>query len=82
MTTKQPRIHMLNPGSMPSWTPRQREIMLRTPLRFIGRNNSGGYRSNMGSMCDNFRVYGVQANPMKAGTTAGEGVIVSRRFKK
>jgi hypothetical protein len=78
---KTPRVHQVNPGSMPSWTPRQREIMLHTPTRFIAPNNRGAVRSNMGSMCDTFKVYGVNANPFKSGTTSGDGVIVSRRFK-
>lgn len=80
MSTK-PRTHLLPTGSMPQWTARQREIMLHTPMRFIGRNTSSGFRSNMGQMCDTFKVFGVNANPFKTGTTGGEGVIVSRKIR-
>lgn len=75
------RTHLVNAGTMPASIPKKREPMLSTPTRHVAPNNRGSVRSNMGRMCDNFALFGVNANPFRSGTTSGEGVIISRRYK-
>ena len=55
-----------------------KNVALYTPKRsgVINRHSS---KNPMHRVCETFKVYGVNANPFKAGTTAGHGDIVSRR---
>lgn len=54
-------------------------VPLRLPAKFLGRSPSKG--GAMSKLCDDLRVYGCNVNPTKAGTTGGEGQIISRKPK-
>jgi len=75
------RVHIVHNGQMSKLhtvVKTDRPIPLYTPKR-SGVMSRSSNRNPMHNVCETFRVYGVNANPMKAGTTAGSGVVVSRR---
>lgn len=74
------RVHLVNPGTVSKHhtsTVTPKPVMLRTPPRVYMKSTSP--KNPMHNTCRTFSVYGVNANPMKSGTTAGARVIVSRR---
>lgn len=74
------RVHTVNSGAMSmhhTSTAAPKSVMLRTPPRVYMKSTSP--KNPMHNTCRTFSVYGVNANPMKAGTTAGDRAIVSRR---
>lgn len=75
------KVHRVHSGALSALhtTPlKAKPIPLYTPKRsgVINRHSS---KNPMHRVCETFKVYGVNANPFKAGTTAGHGDIVSRR---
>jgi len=74
------RVHLVHSGAVSSLhttTPKRSPIMLRTPPRIYMKGTSP--KNPMHNSCVTFSVFGVNANPMKSGTTGGHGVILSRR---
>ena len=75
------RVHIVHSGEMAKrhTTPKTHNpIPLYTPKR-SGVMSRSSNRNPMHNVCETFRVYGVNANPIKAGTTNGVGVVISRR---
>jgi len=75
------KVHLVHSGSVSSLhTTRSspKPVALYTPKR-SGVINRTPTKNPMHRVCETFKVYGVNANPFKAGTTAGHGDIVSRR---
>jgi len=86
------KVHLVHAGSFPALhitrpTPKgevvpkgvaPKGVALYTPKRsgVIGRNP---LKNPMHLMCETFKVYGVNANPFKSGTTGGHGEVVSKR---
>jgi len=58
---------------------RPKLIPLSLPPRFLGRSASKG--GAMGKLCDDLAVYGCNVNPRRAGTTGGQGKVISRRVR-
>ncbi len=56
------------PKGVALYTPKRSGVINRTPRK-----------NPMYQVCETFKVYGVNANPFKTGTTAGHRDIVSRR---
>ena len=75
------KVHLVHSGSVSALhttQPMAKPIPLYTPTR-SGVINRHPSKNPMHRVCETFKVYGVNANPFKAGTTAGHGDIVSRR---
>jgi hypothetical protein len=75
------KVYLVHSGSLSALhTTRSapKPVALYTPKRsgVINRNPS---KNPMHRVCETFKVYGVNANPFKSGTTSGHGDIVSRR---
>lgn len=75
------KVHLVRSGSVSALhtTPLQaKPIPLNTPMRsgVMTRNPS---KNPMHRVCETFKVYGVNANPFKAGTTGGHGEVIARR---
>ena len=52
-------------------------VRLSLPRKFLGRSPSRG--GAMAALCNDLAIYGCNVNPTKAGTTAGERKVISRR---
>lgn len=75
------RVHIVHSGAMAKLHTTAKlssPIPLYTPMR-SGVMSRSSNKNPMHNACETFRVYGVNANPMKAGTTDGGGVVLSRR---
>jgi hypothetical protein len=75
------KVHLVHSGSLSALhTTRSapKPIALYTPKR-SGVISRTARKNPMYQVCETFKVYGVNANPFKAGTTSGHGDIVSRR---
>jgi len=75
------KVHLVQSGTMAklhTTQPIPKPIPLYTPMRsgVMTRNPS---KNPMHRVCETFRVYGVNANPFKSGTTGGHGEVVQRR---
>lgn len=75
------RVHLVHSGALSSLhttKPTPKPIALNTPMRsgVMTRNPS---KNPMHRVCETFKIYGVNANPMKSGTTGGHAEVVSRR---
>ena len=75
------KVHLVHSGSVSALhttRPAPKPVALYTPMR-SGVINRTPTKNPMHRVCETFRVYGVNANPFKAGTTGGHGEVVSRR---
>jgi hypothetical protein len=75
------RVHLVHSGALSSLhttKPTPKPIALNTPMR-SGVMTRNPRKNPMHQVCETFKVYGVNANPFKAGTTGGHGEVVSRR---
>jgi len=74
-------IHDVNSAQARRLMPIERPkfVPAALPPRFLGRNPSKG--GAMGKLCDDLAIYGCNVNPRRAGTTGGQGVVISRRPK-
>ena len=75
------KVRLVQSGSMAKLHTTQstaKPIPLYTPTR-SGVINRTPTKNPMHRVCETFKVYGVNANPFKTGTTSGHGDIVSRR---
>ena len=75
------KVHLVHSGSFLNLhsTPKTpKPVALYTPKRsgVISRNPA---KNPMHRVCETFKVYGVNANPFKHGTTGGHGEVVSIR---
>lgn len=74
----QPRIHRVNPGTMPAPTSKPKFVPLYLSPRIMG---GPAQRSGMAQTAsyESIPVFGFNGSPMRSGGTNGEVHIVSRR---
>jgi len=74
----QPRIHLVNPGTMPQSIKRDKFVPLSLPQRFMGGPPQRAGVSQSSSYAS-IPVFGFNGSPMRSGGTNGEVHIVARR---
>lgn len=75
------KVHLVHSGSVSALhTTRSapKPIPLNTPMR-SGVMTRSVSKNPMHRVCETFRVFGVNANPFKAGTTGGTPEVIARR---
>lgn len=72
------RVYSKAMSALHTSTPTPKPIPLNTPLR-SGVMTRHVSKNPMHRACETFRVFGVNANPMKAGTTGGHAEVISRK---